>query len=67
MPVLALTWDYPQPMPASNIVFEIWQSHDMARWSLLSVVVKPPIYLGGSGTMFFTVHSVDVTTGLRGE
>lgn len=66
-PILQLTWDYPEALPATNILFEVWQSLDLQRWSLLTTVKEPPVFLGGSGSMFFAVYTLDTSTGLRGE
>lgn len=37
------TWDYPIPMPVSNIVFDLETSVNLSNWTLICETNQPPV------------------------
>jgi hypothetical protein len=65
---LALTWAYPQPMPATNTVFEVWRSTDLETWTLTFTTNQPPILISPTNTrQFFKARALDTNSGLYSD
>lgn len=68
-PFLSLTWDYPQPMPATNngvaVGFEIWRSSNLKTWWLLARTNQPPLKLTTvPERMFYKIRAFEVYDGI---
>ena len=61
----SLTWDYHEPMPSPDIVFELWTSATLqGGWSIYTVTNAPPVSVAATQAQaFFALRASNVVSG----
>ena len=60
-----LIWDYADPMPVTNIVFEVYHKPNTnINWKIFTIANSPPVYIDPTNSMdFFICRASNILTG----